>query len=83
MRRLDRLISDISDASRLDAELARQESEAIDLYALLETIVAIQDEIGVKSGVRVTLKGAPKPSKDDRRLFVTATTAASVRFSSI
>ena len=55
VRRLDRLISDISDASRLDAELARQESELIDLQALLETIVAIQDEIGSKSGVQVTL----------------------------
>ncbi|WP_394699151.1 stimulus-sensing domain-containing protein [uncultured Cohaesibacter sp.] len=70
VRRLDRLISDISDASRLDAELARQESEAIDLYALLETIVAIQDEIGSKSGVRVTLQGEAKPAKNDKRLFV-------------
>ena len=46
VRRLDRLISDISDASRLDAELARQESDEINLRALLETIVSIQDEIG-------------------------------------
>ena len=35
VRRLDRLISDISDASRLDAELARVESEPVDLGALL------------------------------------------------
>ena len=55
VRRLDRLISDISDASRLDAELARQDSEPLDLQALLETIVAIQDEIGSKSDIRVTL----------------------------
>lgn len=55
VRRLDRLISDISDASRLDAELARQESEDIDLKALLETIVAIQDEIGAKSDVAVRM----------------------------
>ena len=53
VRRLDRLISDISDASRLDAELARQESEAIDLQALLETIVAIQGEIGAKADICV------------------------------
>ncbi|HAT86533.1 MAG TPA: histidine kinase [Rhizobiales bacterium] len=53
VRRLDRLISDISDASRLDAELARLESERINLEALLETIVAIQDEIGAKSGISV------------------------------
>ena len=55
VRRLDRLISDISDASRLDAELARQESEDIDIKALLETIVTIQDEIGAKSGISVRM----------------------------
>jgi two-component system sensor histidine kinase ChvG len=55
VRRLDRLISDISDASRLDAELARLESEQINLEALLETIVTIQDEIGAKSGISVSL----------------------------
>ena len=55
VRRLDRLISDISDASRLDAELARLDSQVIDLHALLETIVAIQDEIGSKSDIRVVL----------------------------
>lgn len=55
VRRLDRLISDISDASRLDAELARLESEQINLEALLETIVSIQDEIGAKSDISVSL----------------------------
>ena len=39
--RLDRLISDISDASRLDAELARAASEKVDLAALLETLVEV------------------------------------------
>ncbi len=37
VRRLDRLISDISDASRLDAELARDDSENVDLSVLLQT----------------------------------------------
>ncbi|MGB0681757.1 MAG: stimulus-sensing domain-containing protein [Magnetovibrionaceae bacterium] len=40
--RLDRLISDISDASRLDAELSRGETERIDIAALLETLVDIE-----------------------------------------
>ena len=31
VKRLDRLISDISDASRLDAELARGQMETVDL----------------------------------------------------
>ena len=37
VRRLDRLISDISDASRLDAELARDDAENVDLALLLQT----------------------------------------------
>ena len=41
VRRLDRLISDISDASRLDAELARQDASPVDLRQLLSTIVGI------------------------------------------
>ena len=41
VKRIDRLISDISDASRLDAELSRETSERVDLNHLLETIVEI------------------------------------------
>jgi two-component system sensor histidine kinase ChvG len=44
VRRLDRLISDISDASRLDAELAREATEAVDVARVLETVVAIARE---------------------------------------
>ena len=41
VRRLDRLISDISDASRLDAELARGEAKPVDVAALLHTVVSM------------------------------------------
>nr|WP_321484331.1 sensor histidine kinase [uncultured Cohaesibacter sp.] len=68
VRRLDRLISDISDASRLDAELARQESDEINLRALLETIVSIQDEIGSKSNIRVILE-EDKNAADKAKAF--------------
>src|SRR5262249_60763072 len=44
VRRLDRLISDISDASRLDAELQRQEAAPIDLAKLLRTVTAVADQ---------------------------------------
>lgn len=44
VQRLDRLITDISDASRLDAELAREEKEVVDMKALLETLVLIANE---------------------------------------
>jgi two-component system sensor histidine kinase ChvG len=41
VKRLDRLISDISNASRLDAELSRAESHPVDLGALLSTLADI------------------------------------------
>ena len=41
VRRLDRLISDVSDASRLDAELAREDAEPVDMEDLLRTIIPI------------------------------------------
>jgi len=41
VRRMDRLISDISDASRLDAELARQDGVAVDMRQLLTDLVDI------------------------------------------
>jgi len=44
VRRLDRLISDISDASRLDAELARNDAGPVDLAQVLETVVSVQNE---------------------------------------
>jgi len=40
VRRLDRLISDISDASRLDAELAREDRAQVDMRQLLEMQIA-------------------------------------------
>jgi two-component system, OmpR family, sensor histidine kinase ChvG len=45
VRRLDRLISDIADASRLDAELQRQESAPVDVAKLLKTLIAVANEV--------------------------------------
>jgi two-component system sensor histidine kinase ChvG len=55
VRRLDRLITDISDASRLDAEMQRQESEPVDLAKLLAAVVAIANEVPRDDHVSVTL----------------------------
>src|SRR5262249_31108510 len=55
IRRLDRLISDISEASRLDAELQRHEIEPVDLTKLLTTVVTIQNEMRKESDVGVSL----------------------------
>ena len=62
VRRLDRLISDISDASRLDAELQRQEAEPVDLTKLLSAVVTVANEIKSEDGVAVTLgfEGTPR-----------------------
>jgi two-component system, OmpR family, sensor histidine kinase ChvG len=56
VKRLDRLISDISDASRLDAELQRQEAAPVDFSKLLSTLVAVANEVKRDDGVRVTLR---------------------------
>ncbi len=45
VRRLDRLISDISDASRLDAELARSDAEQIDMEVLLRDMVDLSQQV--------------------------------------
>ena len=55
VRRLDRLISDISDASRLDAELQRNELAPVDLQRLLKTVVTVQNEIRHTDDIQVTL----------------------------
>ncbi|MDH3195696.1 MAG: stimulus-sensing domain-containing protein [Hyphomicrobiales bacterium] len=57
IRRLDRLISDISDASRLDAEMAREDAEPVDLRALLETVVAVarQTRVGEHQALVLTI----------------------------
>ncbi len=44
VKRLDRLISDISDASRLDAELQRQDMTPVDLRRLLTTLTSVANE---------------------------------------
>ena len=56
VKRLDRLISDIADASRLDAELQRQEVEPVDFAKLLNTLVAVADELKRNDAVKVTLR---------------------------
>jgi two-component system, OmpR family, sensor histidine kinase ChvG len=58
IRRLDRLISDISDASRLDAELGRQEAAPVDLRRLLTTVVGIIREAAPADGPDIRLEFA-------------------------
>ena len=55
VRQLDRLISDISDASRLDAELARGEASQVDVAALLRTVVSMAQDSPRANGTRIEL----------------------------
>ena len=62
VQRLDRLISDISDASRLDAELSRAESESVDLGELLHALVEVHQATGDDRGPRFELTVAERPA---------------------
>jgi len=55
VRRLDRLISDISDASRLDAELARGDAGPVNVAALLRAVVSMSQDSPRSNGARIEL----------------------------
>ena len=57
--RLDRLISDISDASRLDAELSRAESAPVQVSTLLDTLAEITNSNDDAEAPRVELSIPP------------------------
>jgi two-component system, OmpR family, sensor histidine kinase ChvG len=61
--RLDRLISDISDASRLDAELARGAMEPLDLSVMLDAVVSMANQATNGHNVTVTLKVEEPPEE--------------------
>ncbi len=63
VRRLDRLISDISDASRLEAELARSETEPVDMRRLLETLADVANARRRPHEPRVVLRVDPAPAE--------------------
>jgi len=60
LRRLDRLITDISDASRLDAELSRAQAQVLELTDILSALVDMhQATAGDKNAPDVTLEFPP------------------------
>ena len=61
VKRLDRLISDISDASRLDAELAREDAKTVDMAELLRTTVSLFNDIHRDDTPEVVLDVAYAP----------------------
>ncbi len=61
VKRIDRLITDISDASRLDAELSREVPQPVDLSRLLATIVEVYRMTEDARAVTLTLKDELPP----------------------
>ena len=59
--RLDRLISDISDASRVDAELSRTALEPINVVAILRLLVEIDEATRSDGGVRLEVDAPEGP----------------------
>ena len=71
LKRIDRLITDISDASRLDAELSRGHSQPVDVGRLLQTLVTIYGAMDMPRGVHVEVardsaKAATVQGMDER-----------------
>jgi len=65
VKRLDRLITDISDASRLDAELARSEQRPVDMVKLLQAIVSLANETRKDGQAEIDFETARLPAGVD------------------
>ena len=59
VHRLDRLITDISDASRLDAQLSRAEFEPVAIGSMIEALLQQRVERGIDRDVRVSFDQSP------------------------
>ncbi|MXO72646.1 HAMP domain-containing sensor histidine kinase [Alteraurantiacibacter buctensis] len=55
VQRIDRLVSDISEASRIDAEISRAKFEAVDLGRMVGHLIAAREERGLNLGRRIEL----------------------------
>lgn len=53
VQRMDRLISDISDASRIDAQLAKAKFEPIDMGDMIEQLLEARENRGADGSVRI------------------------------
>ena len=72
VQRLDRLISDISNASRLDAELSRAEPEPVDIGLLLTMLAELRQTVAETVDETVAAGGGEAPevggAEDDRAM---------------
>ncbi|MFC0203042.1 sensor histidine kinase [Novosphingobium soli] len=72
VRRIDFLVTEIADASRIDAQLSRTTFEPVDMRRLVEALVGERDQRGVNEGRAVHVRGeggeAPVAAGDAPRL---------------
>ena len=61
VRRLDRLVTDIAEASRIDAQLSRTRFEPVDLGFLIEQMIVAREARGLERNVRLAFA---RPRKD-------------------
>jgi len=61
VRRLDRLVSDISNASRLDSELVKEEQESFDLLKMLQNLGNYLGEEAQKNGIEFIMDFPSQP----------------------
>lgn len=61
VHRLDRLITDISEASRLDAQLSRAQFEPLDVSAMVAALLTQREARGVERGVRLRFEQMTGP----------------------
>jgi two-component system sensor histidine kinase ChvG len=71
VKRMDRLITDISDASRLDAELARADIRPVDIAKLLGGIVSLANETAKEGEAEILLVVQPVTTKSKAELKYT------------
>lgn len=72
VRRIDRLINDISEASRVDAELARTKFEQVDVGKMLDQLLAVREQRTTNEDVKIAFarpgRGVATVMGDDDRL---------------
>jgi len=61
VKRLDRLVTDIAEASRIDAQLSRTRFEPVDMGLLIENMIDAREARGIENDVRLAFA---RPRKD-------------------
>ena len=69
VQRLDRLISDISNASRLDAELTREDAAPVDVAHMLNTIIPAFTQ-SIRGKTRKIVLDVPEPGTRKRNRYM-------------